>query len=955
DLGIVSSDQGIYFFDGIDISEISIREFRSFDLESNNVQSNFHKKSDTIIWFTTYESLCKLNLRSLDQVNYKVSGSNISKEYRIIYLDEERNKIWVVINFEIYVFDLVQEKFHQLEVETRSYSFIHSRQENNILEVLGCPWWDTTGVELLKLNLSSFEISKEYFPSNEHFSNGVNAGNGQFLVGSDLGPYQLTMTNEGVAFDKIGDATEDLRLSYYVRDLYYDDENQELYLACPLDGLYKYGLVDGTVSDYSTEFPSPYGFHLDSTYGLWVFDQSADNGLDIFGNYSKFIFTPGNSLGIDEIKSVAISEEYNEQLILDMKGKVWQLNCMTSYVDNGEPELLRTTDRRSRKIYYTSNRNAVIIGNNTLEYLDIGDKNYISIDVDYGYSHGFYEFSTDGAILLAENKIYDLFRFRDSLIVRNRPISRSDEKWDLTTLFELGESQIAIPIATTSLVVFDVEDNDLISVDTFQVGFQMFAASKASDGLIYVGTNAGIFVCGEDKTRPLLSEFFDISTFRIHSIQEANGKLWFATDEGILSYSLADGSFSLFSEADGVPSLQYLDQEALYQDGTIVFFAEEGFISFNPEEIRQERLNLQPYISDTWVNNIPNQSIDFTSPLGALDLPYTENSVRFRVRVVSPFQSEKDAIYYQLQGYEDYYTKISIGEDANYTKLDPGSYNLHIYAISRHGIREGELYIPITIRPPFWQTLWFRLAAGLAIISIIGGIYMALLRREVRKQTRLREQQSRLAAERDRIAGEVHDDLGGQLSSILFLSEGLTYEAGIPDNLKPSLNRLHDLSKSSLQNIRDIIFALDNRRSTVEELVARLEQGGTEVFADRGITFNCRKEVDELGSIELTSRQKRNLTLIVKEAFHNAVKHAEASWVQLLVQHDDGKLLIQVSDDGKGFDPPEDLANMEDQEGGYGIENMYKKATAIGADFGVSSAPGDGTTITISWPPPNQE
>ncbi|MEM6398256.1 MAG: ATP-binding protein [Bacteroidota bacterium] len=637
--------------------------------------------------------------------------------------------------------------------------------------------------------------------------------------------------------------------------------------------------------------------------------------------------------------------------MLDEKGDVWQIDDIFGDSKNTKPTFLRTVNIGNEKIYHVSENNIITFGNDKLDYLKIDENSCKSIEIDHGYSYGFHSFSENESILLAQNNIYDLFEVQDSLFYRIRSRKYEDEKWDLTTLFELGESQIAIPVATTNLVLFNVENTDLIPVDTFHIGFQMFAAFKASDGSIYVGTNAGIFVCDESGVRPLRNDFINIGDLRIHSIQESEDAIvWFATSEGILSYSPFDSTFRLFSEADGVHSLNYLDQEALYKDDKIVFFAKEGFVSFKPKNIKEKNSKLQPYISNTWINNIPKESSSFTSFVSSLVLPYTESSVRLRINVFSPFQSERDAIYYQLKGFEDYYTKINIGEDANYTKLDPGKYNLHVFAMNRHGIREGELYLPITIRPPYWQTLWFKIAVGFGVLLIIGGIYMALLRPEIAKQTRLREQQARLAAERDRIAGEVHDDLGGQLSSILFLSEGLSYEENIPQDVKPQLSRIHELSKSSLQNVRDIIFALDNRRSSLSDLIGRLEQAGADFFSDRDMTFNCRNDLVDI-DFDLSSRQKRDLTLIVKEAFHNVFKHAEASWVQLKIEQKTGHIQFQISDDGKGFQLQQES---DYPTSGYGLENMREKANRIGATLDIQSQLGEGTTLSLSYPIPTE-
>ncbi|MEL7160588.1 MAG: sensor histidine kinase [Bacteroidota bacterium] len=252
----------------------------------------------------------------------------------------------------------------------------------------------------------------------------------------------------------------------------------------------------------------------------------------------------------------------------------------------------------------------------------------------------------------------------------------------------------------------------------------------------------------------------------------------------------------------------------------------------------------------------------------------------------------------------------------------------------------------ITIRPPFTQTWTFRLLLLSGISLIIATTYILLLRQERQKQARLRQQQARIAAERDRIAGEVHDDLGGQLSSIMYLSEELLLTEAVPGTER-ELARINELSRGSLQNVRDIIYALDNRRSDLASLGDQLRGAGDEFFRDRKIEYDYAEELNR-PDFGLTSRQKRNLTLVVKEAWHNIAKHAHAEQVTVRLREHNGNLTVTVADDGRGFASPKSASGT----GGYGLDNMHEKAASIGGHLTIDSAPGEGTTLTLVWPLP---
>lgn len=299
---------------------------------------------------------------------------------------------------------------------------------------------------------------------------------------------------------------------------------------------------------------------------------------------------------------------------------------------------------------------------------------------------------------------------------------------------------------------------------------------------------------------------------------------------------------------------------------------------------------------------------------------------------------------YPLEEYDLAPIRVARSEAIRYPQLPPGDYQLHLAAIDRCGERLGTKAISVVVHPPFWATAWFRMAIILVLALSTMIVYTELVRWERRKQTEARDREALVSAERDRIAGEVHDDLGGQLSSIMFLSEELLLTKAAPA-LSYELGRINELSRHSLDNIRDIVFALDNRRATVADLCEQVKTAGEEFFRDHHLAFSFNGHCTGVER-PLNSRQKRNLFSIVREVWHNVIKHARAKKVTMSFDGSDTMLTITITDDGCGLpeNPPKETS------GGYGLDNIKSRAEAIGGILILTSQPGEGTNVTLQLP-----
>ncbi len=251
--------------------------------------------------------------------------------------------------------------------------------------------------------------------------------------------------------------------------------------------------------------------------------------------------------------------------------------------------------------------------------------------------------------------------------------------------------------------------------------------------------------------------------------------------------------------------------------------------------------------------------------------------------------------------------------------------------------------------PPFWKTrtIFWLLVILLAMATITAlAIYIAgkqRLKEQAHQRAMAETEFSAIIKERDRLSREIHDTLSqglGATSVQLELAKNLC--TGAPESLLHHISTAHQIVRASLTEARASIW---NMRSQILEnsdlpdaLTAILHQltDQTGVQANAEITGTRRR---------LSTSAENNLLRIGQEAITNATKHAQASRIDLKVIFKRNEISLEVIDDGKGFDRAHDSHSTNS----FGLLGMKERADEIGAELCVSSAPGEGTRVKVSF------
>lgn len=229
-------------------------------------------------------------------------------------------------------------------------------------------------------------------------------------------------------------------------------------------------------------------------------------------------------------------------------------------------------------------------------------------------------------------------------------------------------------------------------------------------------------------------------------LPDKTGSLWMSTNKGVSWFDPKSKQFRNYYENDGLQSNEF-NIGAYYSgaDGQLYLGGINGFNVFYPERIRTNPIAPELAITDFLIfnksvknsNSFLKKDISFTKEIS---LNYRQNSFSFEFSALHFSAPEKNRYAYILEGLEETWNYVDGRRMATYTKLDPGTYTFKVKAANSDGFwNETPLQITITIKPPFWQTWWFRIAAGFLLVGTIWGMYRSRIKR-MEEQKKVLEQ-----------------------------------------------------------------------------------------------------------------------------------------------------------------------------------------------------------------------
>lgn len=406
---------------------------------------------------------------------------------------------------------------------------------------------------------------------------------------------------------------------------------------------------------------------------------------------------------------------------------------------------------------------------------------------------------------------------------------------------------------------------------------------------------------------------------------DLEGRLWITTDEGLLRFDPRDSSFLHVPVNDDRRFRELTPAITTLSDGRIAFCADNALLTLHPGDYDALPTIPVPYVTATSLAGRP-----VASDGGRVTLSYRASVIDIGVSALA-YDFPRPLIFeYRLEGVEEDWRTVSAREMIRYAGVPVGAYRLLVRVRDAFG-RAGPEHtlLEVRVNGPLWQQWWFYAIALMLVSSALYAFYNYRL-----------AQAMKLQAVRNRIASDLHDEVGSSLSSITIgaqLAARLAPDGN--DQMKKLLQRMGETSSESLRSISDIVWAIDPKNDEGEALLKRMRRIAQELLESKGIdvSFDVGPGVEEL---KLPMNARKEIVLIFKEAVHNASKYSGASLVHVALHRRNGSLAVSVKDDGKGFD----IALHPD---GHGLGNMKRRAVSLGAELTLNSAPGMGTLVGV--------
>lgn len=414
---------------------------------------------------------------------------------------------------------------------------------------------------------------------------------------------------------------------------------------------------------------------------------------------------------------------------------------------------------------------------------------------------------------------------------------------------------------------------------------------------------------------------------------DRNGNLWIITKNGLSKYNPRTNRFTPYGRKDGI-TLANLTTAAdfISKEDYVLFAGSNGLMYFRPSLFENKMPPANVVITDFKLFNdyLPLDSL-LKQP--KLEFNSDENSFSIYFSSLSYSQKEKLTYYYKMEGVDKEWIKADRQNYVNYPLLPPGHYTFSIYCENIDGIRSNEITsFEIYIKPPFWKTYWFISTLLLIILLFI----YALHRLRVNKL---------LAVEkiRNRVARDLHDDMGSTLSTINILSTMAKSKLN-SDNVKTSeyISKISENSQRMMEAMDDIVWSIKPMNDSMQKIIARMREYATNILEakDIEVSFNIEEEVND---VKLDMEARRDFFLVFKEAVNNAAKYSKADKVKINLLINNKQLTLEVIDDGEGFDVA--LA-----DNGNGLSNMQKRADAMQGKLQINSKKGNGTAVKLAVP-----
>jgi ligand-binding sensor domain-containing protein/signal transduction histidine kinase len=434
-------------------------------------------------------------------------------------------------------------------------------------------------------------------------------------------------------------------------------------------------------------------------------------------------------------------------------------------------------------------------------------------------------------------------------------------------------------------------------------------------------------------------------------LEDERGNIWMSTTKGLSKLAPETATFTNYSMVDelGGNDLTGWDACAKSHAGELFFAGFDGAVGFFPTILKGGPPASPLVLTDIEIDGAAPR-IGREQPLEhaiayakSVTLSHKQSSLSLTFAGLNYGNSNATRYRYRLDGFDqEWHVSPSSIRQATYTMLPTGRYTLNVQMASDRGDWQAPgLSLAILVLPPWWATWWFRGLCVLVLAALGWWIVRAreqYITREVTLQMEARNN------ERMRIAGDLHDTLLQGLMGASFQISVVQDQLAPDAKARPLLDHISDLLRQLVAEGRNVVRGLRTWNFDRNDL----ERAIASVPGDLQIESAAEYRLAVIGDARpLLPAARNEVYLIAREAISNALRHAEASTIEVTIEYLADSFQLTVRDDGLGFvagSAPENYPNH------FGLAIMTERATRLNGTLKISSGAGLGTEITLAVP-----
>ncbi|AWH25605.1 sensor histidine kinase [Stenotrophomonas sp. YAU14D1_LEIMI4_1] len=466
--------------------------------------------------------------------------------------------------------------------------------------------------------------------------------------------------------------------------------------------------------------------------------------------------------------------------------------------------------------------------------------------------------------------------------------------------------------------------------------------------LLLVGGESGLSVrIGDGRFMSVRTDLAGVLEGITGIVVDGRGRVWLNGSRGLvrlqettLRSALLQGtplSPRLFDAVDGMPGIALqsgpIPTAVLAADGLLWLATNQGLAWLDTTRNHIDTQAPGVRIGDVLYG-------DTHQPLTeGLQLPAGTTQLQIDFVALSLARPERNRYRYRLSGVDDSWQDAGSSTRAYYTNLAAGSYRFEVEAANEDGVWSQEpASRSFRIAPTFVQTVWFKLLCALLVLLVLA---MAVRVRSGQLAALFRARLQERHGERERIARDLHDTLLQGSQGLILRLHAISQSERTPEPVRAQLESAMQLAERNLAEGRERVNALRDGPFSGRDLATALADVHAE-YAGEG-TNPLRLTVEGTPP-PLQTDAAEEVFLIGREAIRNALRHAQASAIEVELSYGPRSFLLHVRDDGIG------IADPGASHGHWGLQGMRERAQRLGAELQLWTRPGLGTEVALAVP-----